>query len=558
MGGSASQSFTVVVTERPNIASVITSAAPTSVVVGETYSYQLMATDADGDAVTFGTVSMPAGMTVDTSGLVAWSPASAQVGIQNVRFFADDGKERSYQNVAIEVVEAIQPLQVELSASPQTVNEGDIVSILTVVTGGKGERTINLNVDGTPLPVNGSGEAMWTAVGTGAKIITATVSDTETSVTTTATVTVRDPGDTASPVVTLEGPTDGTVVTAPTEIIATITDDNLAGYEVLVAPSGTDQWQVIAKGDANQNSAAVATFDPTMLTNGQYDLAIIAIDVNNLSASDMMSLQVEGDLKVGNFSITLQDLEVPLAGIPIQVTRTYDSRRRHEALDFGHGWSVDYQDIKVEESRVPGRYWTLNEYRSGPMGMLTDFCIEPLGAPVITITLPNGDVERFEVSADPACNTYAVMRDVTLAFTPLGSSGASLRALNDNHAYFMGDGLFESGSYSREVDPSRYELTTASGFVYTLNQNFGIESVRDPNGHTLTYTAEGIFHSTGKSITFERDGQGRITAITKPDGEQLHYLYDDSNNLAFSVDAMGAETGYTYNRNHGLLDIIDP
>ncbi|WP_417538936.1 putative Ig domain-containing protein [Marinobacter sp.] len=557
-GGSASQSFTVVVTERPNVAPLITSAAPTSVVVGETYSYQLMATDADGDAVTFGTVSMPAGMTVDTSGLVAWSPASAQVGIQNVRFFADDGKERSYQNVAIEVVEAIQPLQVELTASPQTVDEGDIVSILTIVTGGKGERTINLNVDGTPLPVNGSGEAMWTAVGTGVKIITATVSDTETSVTTTATVTVRDPGDTASPVVTLEGPTDGTVVTAPTEIIATITDDNLAGYEVLVAPSGTDQWQVIAKGDANQNSAAVATFDPTMLTNGQYDLAIIAIDVNNLSASDMMSLQVEGDLKVGNFSITLQDLKVPLAGIPIQVTRTYDSRRRHEALDFGHGWSVGYQDIKVEESRVPGRYWTLNEYRSGPMGMLTDFCIEPLGAPVITITLPGGDVEKFETSASPSCNTLTVIRDVTLKFTPVGDTRSTLRALNDNNAYFMGDSLVENGYYSNPVDPSRYELTTEAGYKYTLDQTFGIEKVTDPNGNTLTYTQNGIFHSSGKSVVFERDSEGRITAIVKPGGERLVYSYDGENNLVASADAMGNAAQYTYNRSHGLLDIIDP
>jgi len=35
---------------------------------------------------------------------------------------------------------------------------------------------------------------------------------------------------------------------------------------------------------------------------------------------------VEEDLKVGNFTITIQDLSIPVAGIPISINRTYDSR----------------------------------------------------------------------------------------------------------------------------------------------------------------------------------------------------------------------------------------
>lgn len=558
-GGVATQSFQVRVNETAqNTAPVIISEPALFAAVGEVYRYQLVATDADGDELTYGASAAPAGMSVDASGLVTWTPGPEQTGSQSVTFFADDGAARALQSVVIQVVDEALPLAVTVTAAPETVNSGETVSIRVDVTGGTGGYSLSLSVDGAVLPVNAGGVAQWTATEAGRHEITATATDDKGSVSAVAYVHVRDPGDTERPVVRLEGPEGGSVITAPTDIIATITDDNLVGYEVLIVPAGGHQWQVIAEGDSNQLSSAVALFDPSMLLNGQYDVAIIAIDANDQSASDMMTLQVEGDLKVGNFSITLKDLEVPLAGLPIQITRTYDSRRRLEALDFGQGWSIGYQDVKVEESRVPGRYWTLNEYRRGPMGLILDFCIEPLGAPVITITLPDGEVERFEVSADPACNTYTVLRDVTLAFTPLGASGSSLRALNDNHAYFMGDGLFESGSYSREVDPSRYELTTASGFVYTLDQNFGIETVRDPNGHTLTYTRDGIFHSSGKAVTFERDSQGRITSITRPDGEALHYLYDGSSNLVVSVDAIGAETGYTYNRDHGLLDIIDP
>ena len=71
------------------------------------------------------------------------------------------------------------------------------------------------------------------------------------------------------------------------------------------------------------------------------------------------------------------------------------SRRRYEALDFGYGWSIDYQNVKVEESRRITSGWTINQYNSGPFGVYVDFCIEPLGAPVVTVTLPNGDVEDF-------------------------------------------------------------------------------------------------------------------------------------------------------------------
>ncbi len=40
-------------------------------------------------------------------------------------------------------------------------------------------------------------------------------------------------------------------------------------------------------------------------------------------------------MKIGAFSLTFVDLEVPLAGLPIQVLRSYDSRRRDRRGDFG-------------------------------------------------------------------------------------------------------------------------------------------------------------------------------------------------------------------------------
>ena len=555
----ATQSFTLDAVEvSDNNYPEITSRPRTLAVAGETYQYQLVATDADDDALTYGAMVQPEGMQVDATGLVTWTPTVNQIGIHDVSYFSDDGKGRTLQNTSIKVQEEPLPLSVTLLVSPDSVNAGDTVTIDIFTDGGRGEISQSVEVNGEPLTLNPFGRAIWTASGTGRHTVTATVSDAETAVTEVAYVTIRDDSDTVAPVVTLEGPKNGTIVTAPTDIIATVQDDNLAIYEVLISPKGKSEWQAIAEGSTSQVSAPVATFDPSLLMNGQYDLAILAVDVNGLSGSDMMSLQVEGDLKVGNFSITLEDLSIPVAGIPIRVTRTYDSRQRFEALDFGQGWSVGYQDAKVEESRTPGSYWAVNQYKRGPMNIITDFCIEPLGAPVITVTLPTGDVERFEVGASPRCNTYQVYKDVELEFNPVGDTQSELVALNDSSARYESGTLLEKGTFAYPVDPSRYKLTTSAGYVYTLGQDFGIEKVVDPNGHTLRYTNDGIFHSSGKAVTFQRDSNGRIRAITTPNGDQLTYLYDADNNLISSVDAQGNATEYTYNRNHGLLEIIDP
>ena len=56
--------------------------------------------------------------------------------------------------------------------------------------------------------------------------------------------------------------------------------------------------------------------------------------------------------------------------------------------------------------------------------------------------------------------------------------------------------------------------------------------MRDLNGNTLTFGAGGITHSAGRSVTYLRDGLGRITRITDPNGNQHHYTYDANGDLS--------------------------
>ncbi|MDO9219858.1 MAG: S8 family serine peptidase [Thiobacillus sp.] len=61
----------------------ITSTPPTSATEGSLYSYAVTASDADGDVLSYSLDVAPAGMSIDaSSGLIAWTPGSTQVGSQ--------------------------------------------------------------------------------------------------------------------------------------------------------------------------------------------------------------------------------------------------------------------------------------------------------------------------------------------------------------------------------------------------------------------------------------------------------------------------------------------
>lgn len=91
---SVTQSFKIAVTD-VNDAPVITSVAPTSVVLGEEYTYTPSATDAENDPLTWSLTQKPAGMTINaTTGAISWTPAEAGSS-GTVRLVANDGNSDS-------------------------------------------------------------------------------------------------------------------------------------------------------------------------------------------------------------------------------------------------------------------------------------------------------------------------------------------------------------------------------------------------------------------------------------------------------------------------------
>jgi len=564
-GGTAIQSYTVtVLTEAPNEPPQITSTPTTTAKSGYEYSYQLVATDADNDALSYSFTNAPVGMTISPAGLIRWTATLDDIASHTVAAGVTDGQDVVTQSWGLNVIDGSVPLSATLVVNPTSVNEGDIVTIVANAQNAAGEVIRAASVDGVPVTLDTNGMAQIVAQGIGAHEVIASVSDVSGTTQTTATFFVKDPNDTTLPVVDITSPDGDITITSLVGITGSVTEANLAHYALAYAPAGSDNFITLAEGSNAFPEQTIATFDATQLRNGLYTIVLQATDQSGQTSSDSIQVLVDGNLKVGNFSFTVVDLEIPVSGIPIRVTRTYDSRRRHEDLDFGYGWSIGYQDVKLEESRTPGQGWALNQYPSGPLGLIPLWCVEPLGNLRVSVTLPDGEVESFKVQATPSCAQSTPVLDVRLNFVPeagtLGTLAAQsdplLRLINGN-LEFLGDGV--------PYDTDRYVYTSKEGFEYHLDQNIGIEMVKDLNGNTLTYTDNGIIHSDGKSVLFNRDGLGRITSITDPMNNVMQYDYDGEGNLQAYTDLESHTTTYTYvdgqqfpNLAHSLLDIIDP
>ena len=99
------QAISIVATEPEpeNQTPVITSTAITSATVGEAYTYNVEATDPDGDILTYSLTTCPAGMTIDaTTGVISWTPTA--VGVYPVTVEVSDGELTDTQNFTITVI----------------------------------------------------------------------------------------------------------------------------------------------------------------------------------------------------------------------------------------------------------------------------------------------------------------------------------------------------------------------------------------------------------------------------------------------------------------------
>jgi RHS repeat-associated protein len=353
-------------------------------------------------------------------------------------------------------------------------------------------------------------------------------------------------------------PEDGAVVTKPVPVRATFTPpqgQTIASWKVTYQAMDPGPEITLAQGNGTPPDP-LATFDPTLLPNDTYAIHISATANLGGTQTTTTTVAVFGNLKLGRYVTTYQDLSVPVNGFQMQVRRTYDSIDKSVG-DFGVGWHVSVSNFRTTSNRQLGAGgWT--EYASRCF-ILCDYAFKTSVAHYVTVTFPDGHQEVFDFTPTGPSLTLFDFAQATTAFTARPGTATTSTLQDARGPVTLGygfDGNLDDGN--APYNPTRFKLTLHNGTVLILDTATGLVSETDRNGNSVSVDSSGIHSSSGSSITFSRDAQNRITSITGPTGQTLRYTYDADGNLATSVDADGNVTTYSYTGDHLLASVTGP
>ena len=510
-----------------------------------------------------------------------WTPEIEDVGNQSVTVtITDEAGAQIEQNFTIQVVADVEaPLVTLLPGSIFVVDgqyQADLNSSVPFqvrATDNVGVTGLQLLVNNNPVKVDANGIADVTFDKLGTVELKALAYDAAGNIgSAITTVEIFDSSDVDAPTVSIDlGEIEDNIVTAPIEITGTVDDDNLAYYVLEIAPAdGEGEFVELYRNETSVSNGVLATFDPSTLANNAYTLRIRAVDNGGNFATSEETVYVEGELKLGNFQLSFTDLTIPVSGIPVNLTRTYDTLTANSRDDFGYGWRLEFRDTNLRTSVGQDEQFEI-------------FGLTSVGfreGDKVYITLPGGKRETFTfkpqltqlgaVLAGLAGNAgqAAGGKDFGLyepAFKSESDSNNKLTVpdfllVREESGQFAGiaGGLYNPANAAYG---GRYTLTTGEGIEYEIDGVTGdLLTATDTSDNKLTFSDGGILSDTGVEVRFGRDAQRRITSVIDPEGREITYEYDLNGDLIAVTDREDNTTryGYSEDRAHYLDEIIDP
>ncbi len=444
----------------------------------------------------------------------------------------------------------------------------------------------------------------------GSYTFTAKATDNTGVSTTSASIALNIIADPGPPFAEILSPSEDGRLTAPAGVTGVAASVLLRTWQLdyrLKASDGApvEPWTSFATGNSSvgtppvgSNTPAVSgtlgNFDPTSLINGIYELRLTATDTaGRMTVAGPITVVVEGNMKIGAFSLAFEDLKLPVAGIPITITRTYDSRDTRVG-DFGPGWRLALNNIRVQKNRHLGTAWWQTPQSGDGIQF---YYVEPQRDRIVTVTMPDGETHRFRAGAlvkvreyDPDNASFGVVvRAGKYRFYPIGDTTSKLEPLNTSNQLaedFWIDGTHEqdlraedpgSDPFAPEFNTSRYRLITADGTVFILDEALGLLEMRDLDGNTLVLNRDAQNQVSGvtstqnlpaaaggpiaRSVTIVRDATGRVDYIRDSAGRDLDYIYDAQGRLASFTNRELNVTQFRYENTgfpYYLTKIIDP
>jgi RHS repeat-associated protein len=362
-------------------------------------------------------------------------------------------------------------------------------------------------------------------------------------------------GDVTLPTAVIVSPAEDAELRLPTDIVGTANDENFLRYTLQLAAADDDNFRTIASGTAAGTNGVLGRLDPTLLENGLYRLRLLVEDVNGQISVAERVYQIDGMAKIGPFRLSFTDLSIPVAGIPITIVRTYDSRVKTRE-DFGIGWTLDVKRGKFRHNRTPGEGWQILSGQAG----FPCVNVSETAQHITEVRLSDFEFYRFALTVTrPAAVIGGCTATAGFRFAGGRRPGATLEILDGTDVIFLnGDSKVVDANSFLVYNPRKVRLTLPDGQSLDFDATAGLTRIEDSNGNTLSITPAGIVHSGGTSVLFERDVEGRIIRITDPGGRTLRYEYDGAGDLRAFLDQAEQRTTFTYDSAHNLVELIDP
>jgi hypothetical protein len=376
-GASASQSFAIVVSAA-NQPPTVDPISAQSITAGLTFHYDVHASDPDGDAISYSLSTAPSGMEIDGLGRISWTTTAASIGTQHVVVTVTDSFGAATSQPFDLIVSADnEPPKVSLSISPNPIIVGQPTTVIAQATDNVGVVSKALTINGVTVPLNAQGLATVLNLPAGQYTVVATATDAAGNVgTNTQTLVIIDNTVTNPPNVAITSPSDGDTISQPVSVVGAAMSEHLVNYTLSVAPAGSSTFTQIASGTKSVTNGALGTLDPTGLANGAYTLRLQATDTGGNIVYIDSTVNVSGNLKLGNFTLSFTDLSIPVSGIPVTLTRTYDSLNANTQDQLGYGWRLEYRDTDLTSSVHPTTpdeqaAGIFNSYRTGSKVYIT-------------------------------------------------------------------------------------------------------------------------------------------------------------------------------------------
>lgn len=349
----------------------------------------------------------------------------------------------------------------------------------------------------------------------------------------------------------ITSPDDMDELTCKTDIHAKVTEYVFTRYKFEYSEASKNTYTIFSKGDVRNDTDIVGAFDTTVLENGYYDIRFTAYG-DGIVAEDTITVNVTGNLKIGNFSISFDDIETEINGIPLTVTSTYDSRIRSSESALGYGWNIGYNNVKVSVSTNQFSGWTS---ASSSGGFISRYSIAETRKHRVRIDFGNGEYDEFAMKISPESQAfYPLQYGLSAYYVSTTGSGATLvpSDMSPNELIFNGGILYNDNFI--EYNPNRFVYTATDGSAYVVDVVQGLVSVSTADGDNLLFTDRGIICSGKTVITYKHDAEDRIIEASTASGKVVSYDYDVFGDLVAVTDVSGNKKTFKYNK-HYLTEV---